>query len=938
MSKPARLTAKQGERFSAGGHRSCGLRISRFGLRISSFGFYAESQRRFYFALNLYDFPFGVGLEVNMKTLFTASPVCLRTHLGLMFFTLLGVHAARAQDSFTRILSGPVVSGINSTVFAWGDFNNDGFQDLFVSTRTGPSLLYSNNGNGTFSQILAGPVAMDSGSCFGATWGDYDNDGFLDLFVGVNNFGNDWLYHNNGRGGFTKITNGAIVSSGANANNCGWADYDNDGFLDLFVANSDQNDFLYHNNGDGTFTRVTNNAIALKTGNSQGGSWADYDNDGLPDLFVSRVNEPNLLYHNEGHGMFTTVTNGIIVHDVSVGQGTSWGDYDNDGYLDLFVVNPNARNFLYRNNGDGTFSKITNGAIVTDIGNGHGCGWADYDNDGYLDLFVANRLGPNFLYHNNGDGTFTRVTNGVVPTDAADAVSGAWADYDNDGFPDLFVTELNSFANRLYRNNGNSNNWLTVQCSGRLSNRAAIGAKVRAKATIGGKTLWQLREISGGGGLGSQNDLRAGFGLGDATNVDLIRIEWPSGIVQDFHDVLSRQFLTVIEPEAHIVPASQEVQAGMTVAFTVITTLPPPVNFQWQLNDVELSGETNTVLVITNTQTQHAGMYTVTVTKPDTGLRFTPPGARLTGLVVITQQPRSLNVRPGSDALFSVVASGISPLTCQWRWNGSNLPNETNTTLLITNAQLNDGGPYDVVVTNSYGSVTSTPVALGILINPVITVQPLSQSSVVGGAVTLSVAVTGSPAPFTFEWRRGSVGFWTNVTSEPVSFMTLTNLQTNQAGNYRVVIKNAANSQPGIISSNALLTVLADSDGDGLPDEWEVAHGLDPANAADGTFDDDSDGVTARDEYRSGTDPDDPQSYLRMESLTRQGTNAWNVRFWTVSNRTYSVESRVNLASGTWHRMADVPAAATNRLVEILLPVEDGLSSEILRLVCPRQP
>jgi hypothetical protein len=445
-------------------------------------------------------------------------------------------------------------------------------------------------------------VGTDSGSCFGATWADYDNDGFLDLFVGVNNFGNDWLYHNNGLGSFTKITAGAIVNSGANANNCGWADYDNDGFIDLFVANSDQNDFLYHNNGDGTFTRTTNNPIVLKTGNSQGGSWADYDNDGWPDLFVSRVNEPNLLYHNEGNGIFTPVTNGIIVHDVSVGQGTSWGDYDNDGYLDLFVVNPNSRNFLYHNNGDGTFTKITSGVIVNDIGNGHGCAWADYDNDGYLDLFVANRLGSNFLYHNNGDGTFTRITTGVVVNDVADAVSGAWADYDNDGFPDLFVTELNSFNNRLFHNNGNTNAWLTLKLEGRFSNRAAIGAKVRVKATIGGKTVWQLREISGGGGLGSQNDLRASFGLRDATNVDLVRIEWPSRMVQQLTNVSVRQFLTLAEPSASVTPAILNAQMGADVTFTLETALDPPLEFQWRFNGNPLAGETNGTLTIANAQ------------------------------------------------------------------------------------------------------------------------------------------------------------------------------------------------------------------------------------------------------------------------------------------------------------------------------------------------
>src|SRR5262249_43117350 len=213
----------------------------------------------------------------------------------------------------TKVISDAGFAVGSCSGVAWGDFNRDGFIDLFVSPFNRASLLFSNNGDGTFTRVLNGSIVTDSGSTFGACWADYDNDGWLDLFVGVNNQGNDWLYHNNGNGSFTKITSGPVVSSGGNANNCAWGDYDNDGFVDLFVANSDQNDFLFHNLGNGAFARITNNPIALKPGNSQGGSWGDYDNDGLLDLFVSRVNEPNLLYHNQGGGAFVAVTNDPIV-------------------------------------------------------------------------------------------------------------------------------------------------------------------------------------------------------------------------------------------------------------------------------------------------------------------------------------------------------------------------------------------------------------------------------------------------------------------------------------------------------------------------------------------------------------------------------------------------------------------------------------------------
>jgi hypothetical protein len=181
-----------------------------------------------------------------------------------------------------------------------------------------------------------------------------------------------------------------------------------------------------------------------------------------------------------------------------------------------------------------------------------GSSWGDYDNDGWLDLFVCEfRAEKNRLFHNNGDGTFTRILSGSLANDNGSSTAGVWGDYDRDGFLDLFVANGGNGGGEttdyLYHNNGNSNAWLTVKCVGTRSNRSAIGAKVRVKATINGKTFWQLREINTGDGW-VQNPLEAHFGLGNATNVETLRIEWPSGTVQEFSGVPAKELLTITEP------------------------------------------------------------------------------------------------------------------------------------------------------------------------------------------------------------------------------------------------------------------------------------------------------------------------------------------------------------------------------------------------------
>jgi len=297
-----------------------------------------------------------------------------------------------------------------------------------------------------------------------------------------------------------------------------WGDYDNDGFVDLAVANSgipNQNEFLYRNDGAEGMVRVNAPPLTSSGGRSQNCSWADYDGDGDLDLYVANgYEQSNCLFRNEGGGTFTRVTQGPMVTTAVDWTSLAWADYDNDGDLDLYVgvVYPEHghRNALYQNNGDGTFTAVVDDPVVTQYANAAGVAWGDFDNDGYLDLFVANMdLEPDFLFHNERDGSFTRIYDGDIVNDASYGGGCAWADLDNDGFLDLFVANQGENnpggTNFLYRNdakaNGNTNGWLLVRLVGTASNRSAIGAKVRAKATLWGKEVSQLREISGGSGM-----------------------------------------------------------------------------------------------------------------------------------------------------------------------------------------------------------------------------------------------------------------------------------------------------------------------------------------------------------------------------------------------------------------------------------------------------
>ena len=499
---------------------------------------------------------------------------------------------------------------------AFFDYDNDGWLDIYLTNgnrldtqwpagQEPISRLYKNNRDGTFSDVTEksglGVFGWQTGVCVG----DYDNDGWDDLFCCF--WGHNILFHNNGNGTFTNVTKkaGLYQDEVRWGSGCTFFDYNRDGHLDLFVCNYIKLDpgnipaatdahfcqwkgvpilcgprglpggdnILFRNNGDGTFTDVSEKSGILKPGPRYSITAVsyDFDNDGWPDIYIAVDSEPSILFQNNHDGTFTdiAVMAGCAYSDgghEQAGMGVAVADYDCDGHFDIFKTNfADDTCNLYHNNGDGTFSDVTF-AAGTGVNNrfvAWGCGFIDYDNDGWTDIVQVNGhvypeidtyhfgqtfKNPRLVYRNLGNGRFKDVSADMGPgiSEHYSSRGAAFGDYDNDGDIDALILNMNDLPSLLRNNGGNQQNWIKLKLIGTRCNRTAIGARARV---ICGRHI-QMDEVHSGSSVMSQNDLRLHFGLGKAEIADVIEVKWPTTQkLEKFFKVKANQILTIREGE-----------------------------------------------------------------------------------------------------------------------------------------------------------------------------------------------------------------------------------------------------------------------------------------------------------------------------------------------------------------------------------------------------
>jgi enediyne biosynthesis protein E4 len=423
---------------------------------------------------------------------------------------------------FQKTDAGNLVNNVGmATGQAWADYDNDGLVDVLITYQDcSGNRLYRNLGNGKFKEMTLDFVTTDKNNSFEfysthktnsfhPAWIDLNRDGYVDLLV----------------------------------TNC------------TYFANKPDTSFLvYLNDKSGRFKLFNDNVLTKLTVSSTSSIFCDYDSDGDPDLLVTTWGKGAFILKNDGNGVFRKLP------DLENATGNlitgTWADYDNDGDFDIFITRghpDDTTNLLYKNIGNDKFIKVLNSEITKPVGKFWNAAWGDYDNDGDLDLCYTDLMRLTYLFENDGKGNFTRITNNIIVTDTTSkyTCSNLWADYDNNGKLDLILPNIKNGESLIFRNMGNTNKWLLIKLEGTVSNKSAIGAVVKIKTMVNGKVMKQIRQVSSVEGFRTVNHMLH-FGLGNLSTIDEMTILWPNGQTQILKDVKVNRVLTIVEPQVFL--------------------------------------------------------------------------------------------------------------------------------------------------------------------------------------------------------------------------------------------------------------------------------------------------------------------------------------------------------------------------------------------------